>query len=761
MTRLQTREGKLSFFLLMLMMLSIAWSMELSGWVEGLYVVEWTALGGMTLGFLLTRFGWRRVWSHLVGTVVGAFLILAVVGRFVGPGLDLRDSVGMVAYHFDAWLSVVLAGQASTDAVTFVLLVTLLGWWLGYASAWMVFGAHKVWQALLLTGGAMLLVAYASPPQGAPFFVLYLFCALLLAVRLYVYTQEQTWTGRQARYDSDITLSFLRDGGLLVLAVLMAVWIVPLLSSSSAVSNLWARFEGPWRAVGDEWNRVFSGVLGYNRGYENIPFGENLPLGGAVDLSDAVVMWAETDGPRYWRGVVYDQYDGSGWQNTRTLRAVIPADRALPVGGTYKMRELVEQTILSGRWGVSQVFYTGQPISIDLPVEATYEHIGEVGDGTPDPWSAPASVSMIKTRVPVSPERPYTVFSLTSTADVTSLREAGDSYPDWISSHYLQLPPGLPERVGALAAEIVAPHENPYDRAVSIRDYLRRTIEYREDIQLVPEDRDPIDYLLFDSREGYCNYYASAMVIMARSVGIPARLAVGYVGGEYEEDTGRYVVRELNRHAWVEVYFPRFGWVEFEPTASEPAIAREERREEERAVIPGAETESVLERDLDRLEDEEEGSPGVLIPAASSDGPSTPLAALAAVVVCVGAAGVGLWYLQWRRRVEDASRVGRIYRRMVNYARLLGVKGEIFQTPYEYAILVAQRVPETTPHVERIAELYVRDRFGRLAVGKSEESDAEEAWQAMQPMVWRGLLHRIPELVRSALRGRVRAEVTR
>jgi transglutaminase-like putative cysteine protease len=751
MTRLQTREGKLSFFLLMLMMLSIAWSMELSGWVEGLYIVEWTALGGLTLGFLLTRLGWPRAWSHLVGTMVGALLILAVVGRFVGPGLGLWDGLGLVAYHFDAWLAVVLAGQASTDAVAFVLLVTLLGWWLGYATAWMVFGAHKVWQALLLTGGAMLVVAYASPPRGAPFFVMYMFCALVLAIRLYVYTQEQTWTQRQARYDHDIALSFLRDGGLLVLAVLMAVWIVPLLSSSSVVSNLWARLEGPWSTVGDEWNRVFSGVLGYNRGYENIPFGESLALGGPVNLSDDVVMWAETDGPRYWRGVIYDHYDGAGWQNTQSLSSVIPAERALPMDGVYEMSELVEQTIFSGRWGVSQVFYVGQPLTVDLPVEVTYEHTAAGGDGVADPSSAPAAVSVIKTRIPVSPERPYRVLSSTSDADVTSLREAGDAYPDWISSHYLQLPPGLPERVGALTAEIVAIHENPYDRAISIRDYLRRTIEYREDIQLVPEDRDPIDYLLFDSREGYCNYYASAMVIMARSVGIPARLAVGYVGGEFEEDSGRYVVRELNRHAWVEVYFPRFGWVEFEPTASEPAIVREERREEERAELPGAETESHLERDLARLEEEDEGSLGGFVPIATSDGSSTPFSALAAAAVCMGAAAVGLWYLQWRR-VEDTSRVGGIYRRMCNYARLLGVKGETFHTPYEYASLIVQRVPETTPGVERIAELYVRDRFSRRAVEEAEERDAEEAWEAMRPLVWRGLVQRIPELVQSALR---------
>jgi len=133
--------------------------------------------------------------------------------------------------------------------------------------------------------------------------------------------------------------------------------------------------------------------------------------------------------------------------------------------------------------------------------------------------------------------------------------------------------------------------------------------------------------------------------------------------------------------------------------------------------------------------------------------------AIAAVALCVGAAGVGLWYLQWRRRVEDASRVGRIYRRMCNYARLLGVRGETFQTPYEYASLVARRAPQTAPHVERIAELYVRDRFARGAVGKPEERDADEAWEAMRPLVWRGLVRRIPELVQSAFRGRIRTGV--
>ncbi|HUS71047.1 MAG TPA: transglutaminaseTgpA domain-containing protein [Anaerolineae bacterium] len=753
MSRLRTEEGKLAFFLLMVMMLSIAWSIELADWVQGLYVVEWTALGGLALGFLMTRLGWPRLLGHLVSSIVGALLVLAVVGKFAGPALGWRDGVSTVAYHFDAWLGAALSGKSSTDAVTFVLLVTLLGWWIGYTSAWMVFGAHKVWQALVLSGAVMLLVAYASPPEVTPFFALYVLCALLLAIRLYVFTEEQSWTRHRARYDRDISLAFLRDGGVFVLAILVAVWIVPLLSSSSALADLWARFESPWRTVGDEWNRLFSGVLGYNRGYENVPFGDHLALGGPIDLGENIVMWVETNGRRYWRGAIYDMYSGTSWANTDSQSAVVPANRDLPVDALYELRHIVEQTVVPSRSGVSQVFYAGQPVSVDVPVEVSFDFVDATGDEGRDPWSTPASVSLIKTRIAVNVGRPYGVFSSMSIADIESLRQAGSTYPEWVTRRYLQLPATVTGRVKILGQEIVSKDRNAYDRAVAIQDYLRRTIRYREDIQAPPQDRDAIDYLLFESREGYCNYYASAMVVLARAVGIPARLAVGYAGGEPDEQSGRWAVRERDSHAWVEVYFPRYGWVEFEPTASEPPIIRAESREDERLETPGGGIESRLDRDLDRLENEETGLPGVPVATTIGQRSAWPLAAIAVLAAGVGAGAV-TWRQLKRRRAEDVSRVGRIYRRMCDYARLAGAKGAAHQTPYEYAALVAQRIPQTTPYVQQIATAFVRDRFGPPTVTREGEMAAERAWGTLRPIVLRRLVTRIPGLVLSAWRWR-------
>jgi transglutaminase-like putative cysteine protease len=750
MARLRTHEGKLSFFLLMVMLLCIAWSMEFAGWVEGLYVVEWTALGGLAVGFLMTRLGWPRPAGHVVSVIIGGSLTIAVVGRFIDPTLGLRDGVDVLAYHFDAWLRLVTSGKSVGDAVIFVLLMTMLGWWLGYVCAWMVFGAHRVFQAIALSGTAMLLVAYGSPPDVAPFFVLFVLCALFLAIRLYVYNQERSWDRQHARYDHDLSLNFLRDGGVLVLAVVVVVWIAPLLASSSLLSDLWATVEGPWRAAGDQWNRLFSGVVGYNRGYENVPFGDRLALGGPIELGGDMVMWVNTDGDRYWRGAVYDQYDGRGWSNTDSLTAVVPAQRDFPGGEAYDDRRVIEQTIVPDSSAAAQVFQSGEPVTVDVPVEVRYDYLsGSAGDGR-DPWAAPVSVSAATTRVPVSVERPYRVLSTASAAGAASLRNAGQGYPEWVSGRYLQLPSTLPDRVAQLGRQLAAPHDNAYDQAGAIQDYLRNTIQYRDDVEAPPEDRDAIDYLLFDTQQGYCNYYASAMVVLARSAGIPARLVVGYAGGELEKETGLYAVRQRDTHAWVEVFFPRFGWVEFEPTASVAPIIRVEGTGDEQEQTPGGDPDSQLERDLERLRDDEELPDGFSSPTVTAQRSRSVRVILGGLVVLSLCGSALVWHSR-SRRAEDVSTASKIYRRLCRFTRLLGIRGQPSQTPYEYAEVVAERLPEIAAGAGRIVQLFVRDQFDHRGAGLVGQQEAMHEWTGVRPLLWRRLPRRALEVMRSAL----------
>jgi hypothetical protein len=176
------------------------------------------------------------------------------------------------------------------------------------------------------------------------------------------------------------------------------------------------------------------------------------------------------------------------------------------------------------------------------------------------------------------------------------LRNAQGQYPQWITDHYLQLPENITPRTRALAQQIAQGLENPYDIAEAVTQYLRDNIEYQIAIDPPPQGQEVIDWFLFDYKKGFCNYYATAEVVLLRSLGIPARWAVGYAQGErvlteeemirpqLEEqlpettsmDIATFNVRQKDAHAWPEVYFPGYGWVEFEPTVSQSPIMRPE-----------------------------------------------------------------------------------------------------------------------------------------------------------------------------------------
>ncbi|MGH2617399.1 MAG: transglutaminase-like domain-containing protein, partial [Thermomicrobiales bacterium] len=162
----------------------------------------------------------------------------------------------------------------------------------------------------------------------------------------------------------------------------------------------------------------------------------------------------------------------------------------------------------------------------------------------------------------------YTVKGLTSTAGPNQLRAAGSDYPAWVTDRYLQLPETITDRTRALADQLASEQTNPFDTAVAVEEYVRATIAYNEEIDPPPANQDVVDYVLFESQEGYCEYYASAMAVLLRAEGIPARVVGGYFPAPFDPNEGGHLYREKNAHLWVEVFFPTYGWIPFEPTAN-------------------------------------------------------------------------------------------------------------------------------------------------------------------------------------------------
>jgi hypothetical protein len=203
------------------------------------------------------------------------------------------------------------------------------------------------------------------------------------------------------------------------------------------------------------------------------------------------------------------------------------------------------------------VYAVNSPYRLDVPVQAWWRDSSDLAFLTGE-----AKLYTAVSRPPAP-----TIAELQARSTITA------PLPAKVAERYLALPDTVPERVLDLARQVAGDAPTRYDQAQAIEAFLR-TYPYNLDLPDPPDDRDLVDYFLFELQEGYCDYYASSMVVMARAVGVPARLASGYVQGTYDHDAERWVVTEEDGHSWVEVYFDGIGWVEFEPTAGRPVLAK-------------------------------------------------------------------------------------------------------------------------------------------------------------------------------------------
>lgn len=268
---------------------------------------------------------------------------------------------------------------------------------------------------------------------------------------------------------------------------------------------------------------------------------------------------------RYWRSYTYDMYTGSGWQSSPTIEvsyqpgqeiSSISSDSFDIVTQEFRLSNAVRGTLYSA----------GEPVTLDHEVLVSWRTLVEEGSNGDS-----QIVGMADTFAVTLDTILYQVRSQVSNASDEDLRNADETLPDWISERYLALPDTVPDRVATLAEEVVANQPTRYDQAKAIEAYLR-TFPYTLNLPAPPPDRDVADYFLFELQTGYCDYYATSMVVLARAVGVPARAVVGYVGGQYDQENDNYQVTEADAHTWVEIYFSGFGWVPFEPTAARNLI---------------------------------------------------------------------------------------------------------------------------------------------------------------------------------------------
>jgi hypothetical protein len=580
--------------------------------------IVWTSVFAVLTGWRLGR-SRLKAWQALVAAVlVGGLWIGLLPGRLsISTASLLWESLALI-YPTSLWITQETASKPDFTLWlesfgilvqhTAVLVTHLLNWangtfsgkgvsepiviallWeaaLGATATWASWAVRRHGQSFvaLLPAGALLVIVLNYYSGNTFLLLTFLASLLLLAILTHHKSNEQNWEAASLDYSTESRLDLTLTAIPLVLVILIAASTAPFIT-----------IENINRILDNITNRPVKSSPGYSTGLsgedrtDGVHTGSGLPLShdtrDAPQHSGSIVMHIYTGElppstpdllsqqvpVHYWKALTFDTYTGRRWLRGEAEVVVyqkgVPARfaEALEADGIWSLPsgyQLLNQRVNILGLGDNKLYAAGSLVSVDQDYTVTWrsprmDATGEPGGG--DIYGATLQALT------------YRVKSLEVQPGLEALQNAGTDYPAWVVSHYLALPDLIPSRVISLSFDVTAGAATPFEKVKAIETYLRK-FPYSLEVEAPPVDREVADYFLFDLQEGFCDYYATTMVVMARAVGVPARMVLGYAPGRYDSFQGRYEVRDSDEHAWVEVYFSNIGWVLFEPTAAYPEV---------------------------------------------------------------------------------------------------------------------------------------------------------------------------------------------
>ena len=805
--------------LLALPLLVTASAIEAAEWVDGLPSLKALVVVSLVMWSLLARSeipAWAGHLTALVGGLAGAFLLSAFT-------LDDVSGMGDLVRRLGNWFGAIGSREGDRGASAMGVLLLVVTLLMGHFSAWL---AYRHSHALLaaLPGLAALLVVLTFLPSD---YYWYFFMYLLAAAPGVAYRHNGRWSMGGQRVN---LAGALVAGTVLMSLTVAAVWKAP--APEGTVIPLASAVEKPWYSFQDRVSDLLHGVPSRHKWQFFAPPHE-LPFTGPIEPGDDLLYEVESEKPYRWRMRVYETYTRSGWTSHEDMVETPFSEVSLSdhVEGLKSRKEVTIATRIFSK--SNALLTVGEPLDTRLraavelspqpafhmllqgpqvgylPPEVAEYRAGllalQTDSGTQAPSADPdvlrdmgfrltdasqasltsqildrpeivleriesnpgSPLAFLSRRVLVPPYRYETVGSI-STATPSMLRNAGTSYPQHVTDRHLQLPNDFPETVRKLAKELAREQGNPYDKAEAIRRHLL-SLPYNLEITIPEPGKDWVEHFLLVERSGYCQYYASAMITMLRTLGIPARLVVGFAPGILDEKRDRWIVQANHYHAWPEIYFPEYGWVEFEPTPANVQPALQELGFQ-REPVPGSDPFDIDEcllilgpaacpelippsgefdpSLLENLPEPEEAPP----PAGEVGGgglaivysPWTLLAIAIAVVTLMPMAVVA--YVRWR--TVKLGYPTTIYAAMCFLGKLARVGRRPEETPWEHCSRLSSEFPDHAGAITSITRGFVISRYGPVKEPPAAEiAEIRGVW----PSVRNALLRRI------SLRSRPRA----
>jgi transglutaminase-like putative cysteine protease len=671
-------------------------------------------------------------------TVVAGLLFISWTrfGDTLGYLLPTGATLSAVGDDLDAAWRVFQDVKAPAPVVNgFIVATAIAIWFLAFVADWAAFRARAAFEALLPATTLFLFAAALGAPGGRIASAAVFAAAALLFVLLHrTLVQEESSTWAASHRDRGRWSLLGTGGALAAVAVVAGAVTGPRLPGAEADAVI------DWRHIGEEEpTRVVPSPM--------VDLRTRI-----VEQPNVEVFTVRSEQPAYWRLTALDEFDGQIWKSsygTDGAEGTLP--RAVDTAAeTQSVHQTVTVEALGGVW-LPAAF---EPRSLDA---------GDTDVG----WDQDSSTLIVDRDIPTSDGMTYEVTS-SIPRWTEELREVSDDdVPADFREQYTALPDAVSPEVRGLAQAIVGRAEarSPYDRAIALQRYLRSAPFVYDQTVGPGAGADALTMFLFQTRRGYCEQFAGSFAALARAVGLPTRVAVGFTWGAQDpEEPTLYRVRGVHAHAWPEVYFHGYGWVPFEPTPGRgpvggdqwlglPANGLQDATGGTAAAVTagaGDGTDAGTPGDGLSAGDEQRlnaglaqgggtGQPGQSDDAGLPEGVRNVGIviglALAAYLVLVPLAIVARRYVRRRRARSPADKVRLSWREAVERAEAAGVRLPASLTVAETANRLVAAVPRAGQQVQGLARTMERIAYAEEPPTADDVANAERAWSSVNAEV--------------------------
>ena len=756
--RLRPAEGWATVAATAMLAIMVGWSIDDAGWVPSLegstgYLV-WLALGGTLVALLGLKLGLGRWRTALFGAAIGGLLMPLIAGEIVLANRVVGlDPAGIVArYQASAavvvqiWRDLVVNGQPYTSEYGhYHMVFGGLVWGAGVLAGSAALGRHRPLDAIVVTGILLLTNMGLTSHEGQlGLLVVFSVSALVLLIRSHVFEEQVTWVRRRIGDPGAVSGLYLRGGGTFVAGAVLGALLLTATATSAPLGGFMA---GVPQLLSDvaEWVRKYAPTGGDPRPLGTISFSSNQSTKGEWVPGEGVAFIATLPSndrqPYKWRAGIYAEYTLFGWKWGETQQIDL-ADHAPIFAGTgddpardtgrrqVRIQVLPQAYVDSALVSPQTIDWADRPTILRGLGERTRYTVVQSAGG-----SGPYTINAL---VPVFGD-------VAGGITENRLRAAGRSYPSDISLLYLQVPPTA---LGPNASKVLADVEaslhtpagqdvNAYDLARALESYLRDPVNFAYKTDVRTESRQQCNGIstvecFATIRRGYCEYYASTMAILLRQARIPTRVAYGFLPGTRAAD-GVETVPASAAHWWVEVYFPRYGWIEFDPTGGTVG--------EPQAIPSGAPVTPAPSGFVTPNPNDDADPSGRRSQSTSPGGPTRTTGGasgtLIAIAIILGVALLAVVLAVRRRGPRRPMHPDQAWGSLGRLAARFGMGPRPQQTVYEYAGVLGDLVPDARPELTTVARAKVEVAYGRRDLGVDRLRSVGEAYRRLRLTVIR------------------------